>query len=192
MASAAPILAIVPHVEVGGDGLPRFTASTEPEKREHRLVRYEMQRAQLTAVFLPEVFERVWAKWGPLSVEELATFFGSGDHVAADLAEAVGRDFLRFFNGDFEGASYSTAPHIEALVRAIVLAIPLPVYRLQRQQVPGQYPGPRALLQELQANGLDESWARFLRGFLAEPKGLNFRNELLHGKREIDGGSSAE
>ena len=33
----------------------------------------------------------------------------------------------------------------------------------------------------MHANGLDESWARYLLGFTAEPMGLNFRNELLHG-----------
>lgn len=181
LARAAPILAVVPHVEVGGDGLPRFTASTEEEKRMQRLVRYEMQRAQFGAVFLPEAFDRIWQKWGPLSAEELAAFLGSGEHVAVELAAALARDFLRFFNGDHEGASYATAAHVEALVRSIVLAIPLPIYRVQRQREPGRYPGLGLLLRELQANGLDESWARFLQGFLSEPMGLNFRNELLHG-----------
>lgn len=65
IARRAPLLSVVPHMEVGGDGLPRFIASTEEEKRELRLVRYEMQRAQFTAAFLPEALERIWQKWGP-------------------------------------------------------------------------------------------------------------------------------
>jgi len=88
---------------------------------------------------------------------------------------------LRFFNGNPEGAAYATAAHIEALARVIVLAIPLPVYRVQRQNNPGQYLGLGTLLPTLLASGMDEAWTRFLQGFLASPMGFNFRNELLHG-----------
>jgi uncharacterized protein DUF4209 len=189
LARETPLLSVVSHMEVGGDGLPRFTATTEDEIRKHRLVRYEMQRAQLTAIFLPEAFERIWGKWGPIDEEALAAFLGINDHVAPELAAALARDFLRFFSDDHEGACYSTAPHVEALVRDVVLAIPLPVYRIHRQEAPGQYPGLGSLLGSLLAHGFDESWARFLHGFLSEPKGLNFRNELLHGF-ELDPGAA--
>jgi hypothetical protein len=65
-----------------------------------------MQRAQFTAAFLPEALERIWQKWGLISEEELAAFLGSSDHVVPELAAALARDFIRFFNGDSEGACY--------------------------------------------------------------------------------------
>lgn len=46
---------------------------------------------------------------------------------------------------------------------------------------PGQYPGLGALLPELLRAGMDESWYRYLNGYLASPRGANVRNELLHG-----------
>ena len=62
-----------------------------------------------------------------------------------------------------------------------MLALGLPIYRTQRTTNPGQHPGLGFLLAALKGAGMDESWFRFLNGFLARPMGLNERNELLHG-----------
>lgn len=180
-AKIAVISSIFPRVQIGGDGLPRFTASTDEERAEYALVSHEMLHVQFTGTFLPEILDRIWQKWGPLTSDDLAEFFSESSHVEPRLARALARDFLRYFNGDHEGAAHTTSAHIETLVRDIVLAIPLPIYRVQRQQNPGQYPGLGTLLPALRAHGLDESWARFLEGFLAKPIGANTRNELLHG-----------
>jgi len=66
-------------------------------------------------------------------------------------------------------------------VRELVLAAGSPVYRTQRANAPGQYPGLGALLPELRTRGVDESWVRYLNALLASPMGDNARNELLHG-----------
>jgi Domain of unknown function (DUF4209) len=73
------------------------------------------------------------------------------------------------------------SPRVETLIRNLVLALGLPVYRVQREKTPGQYPGLGVLLDGLAKAGLDSSWHRFLRTFLASPSGLNYRNELAHG-----------
>lgn len=161
--------------------MPRYTLATEEEKREQRLVDQEMFKTQVFAIFVAEALNRIWAKWGPLNREDLAAFLGRRSHVEPPLADALARDFLRFFQGDHEGASFTAIPRIEALTRAIVLAIPLPIYRTQRAQTPGQYPGLGVLLPELRRVGLDEPWYRFLYGFFANPRGHNTRNEVLHG-----------
>jgi hypothetical protein len=101
--------------------------------------------------------------------------------VKESTARGLARDFGRYFAGDFEGCAFCITPRLESLVRALVLAIPLPVYRTQRAATPGQYPGLGRLIPELQQAGLDESWSRFLQGFLAKPMGTNYRNELSHG-----------
>ena len=180
-ARIAPLSSIFPHVQLGDDGLPRFTASSDEEMEDQRLVSYEMLRAQVSGMLLQETLTRIWAKWGPIPADELGTFLSEAAHVDSGLGAALARDFLRFFNGDPEGAAYSVTPHIETLVRDIVLAIPLPIFRVQRPRNPGQYPGVGTLLPALRAHGLDESWARFLEGFLTKPMGPNVRNELLHG-----------
>jgi hypothetical protein len=179
-AQIAPLQAAFPRVRIGGDGLPRFTASSDAQKEEWQLTEQEMGRLNFQGGILAEALDRIWRKWGPISQEDLAAFL-QAPHVGASLANALARDLLRYFSGDVEGAAYSGAPRVEALVRSLVLAMNLPVYRTQRAQTPGQYPGLGALLPALLAAGMDESWCRFLSSFLASPMGANARNEILHG-----------
>ena len=146
-----------------------------------QLTDQEMHRLNVYGGILAEALDRIWRKWGPLSEDELAAFF-QGPHVEPALAAALARDFLRYFSGDAEGAAYSGAPRVRALVRALVLdygpsRLPHPAGR----EHPGLYPGLGALLPALLAAGMDESWSRFLSSFLASPMGANARNELLHG-----------
>ena len=70
---------------------------------------------------------------------------------------------------------------IEALTRNLLIQADVGIYRLQRQQSPGQYPGLRFLLDELLKRGLDASWHRFMLVLCAHVVGFNFRNELSHG-----------
>jgi hypothetical protein len=180
-AKAHPLQWLFTRVVVGGDGLPRFTPSNDEELRNYQLTTYEMQKAQLQAVFLPELFTRIWKKWGPLTLDDLMAFFAASTHVDEELARALARDLRRLFTGDHEGALYTGAAHVETLARRLVLACAQPAYRTQRANAPGQYIGLGALFLALQVAGLDESWTRFLHGLLSSPMGLNYRNELLHG-----------
>lgn len=181
VAKHGALLSLFPHTKLGGDGLPRFTVTSEQDRKEQLLVECEMTNARTQALFLQKALQRIWEKWGPIPDDELRVFLGQHDHVRSSLAAALARAFFRYFNGDTEGASYSATPRVEALVREIVLRLGLPIYRTQRATTPGQYPGLGALLPALQQRGLDESWVRFLNGFLARPMGENVRNELLHG-----------
>lgn len=36
-----------------------------------------MKKAQLHAIFLPELFARIWKKWGPLTLDDLTVFFAT-------------------------------------------------------------------------------------------------------------------
>jgi hypothetical protein len=180
-AKAHPLQWLFTRVVVGGDGLPRFTPSNDEELHNYQLTTYEMQKAQLQAVFLPELFTRIWKRWGPLTLDDLTAFFAASTHVDEELARALARDLRRLFTGDHEGALYTGAAHVETLARRLVLACAQPAYRTQRTNAPGQYIGLGALLSALQIAGVDESWTRFLHGLLSSPMGLNYRNELLHG-----------
>jgi hypothetical protein len=180
-AADAPFYAIISKTRLGGDHLPRFTASTDEQRSEWLLAECEIFRLNVQSRLIAEVLRRVWSKWGPIGRSELAAYLGQHAHVPEPLADFLARGFIRHFTGDFEGAAYTVTPKIEALARSIALACGLPLYRTQREKSPGQYPGLGALLPEVQKAGLNESWYRFLHTYLASVAGANIRNELLHG-----------
>jgi hypothetical protein len=180
-ATDAPLYAIISKTRLGGDHLPRFTASTDEQRSEWLLAECEIFRLNVQSRLIAEVLRRVWSKWGPIGQSELAAYLGQHTHVPEPLADLLARGFIRHFTGDFEAAAYTVTPKIEALARNIALACRLPLYRTQREKSPGQYPGLGALLPEMQKAGLNESWYRFLHTYLASVAGANFRNELLHG-----------
>jgi hypothetical protein len=115
------------------------------------------------------------------SLEELTRHFAANTAVPPDLAAAIGRSFLRFWAGDAEGSAFTITPQIEALARHLLIQADVGIYRLQRQQSPGRYPGLRFLLDELSKRGLDASSHRFIFVLCVSVAGFNFRNELSHG-----------
>ncbi len=180
-AADAVFYALIPKTRLGGDHLPRFTASTDEQRQEWLVAEVEIFRINMMSGLIAEALRRVWSTWGPISESELAAYLGQRTHVPGPLAAVLARGFIRHFTGDFEGAAYAVTPKIEALARSIALACGLPLYRTQREKVPGQYPGLGAILPELRKAGLNESWYRFLHTYLASVAGANTRNELLHG-----------
>jgi hypothetical protein len=139
-----------------------------------------MSAAKLFGIFFAEALRGIWAKWGPIPVDELAQFLGERNHVRPPVAAAIARSFIRFFEGDAEGAVYTAVPKIETLTRELVVALDLPTYQTQRVTRPGQYPGLGALLPSLK-DAIPESWWRYLNSYIASPLGDNVRNEVLHG-----------
>ena len=177
----APLSSLLPRMRVGGDGLPRTTTSSEDDVHHQQLIDHEVLAATLNGTITARALMAIWEAYGPIEESDLANFFARSPHVSPRLAAAIARAFLRFFNGDAEGALFTAAPRVETLVREIVLALDLPVYRTQLGNAAGQYPGFGALLQVLADAGLDESWFRFLNSYFAAPAGGNMRNEALHG-----------
>lgn len=176
-----PVSHMFPHTKLGGDNLPRFTVTTDDELREYHLVTHEIQSLQLHATVVLEALVRVIHKHEIPPLHELTEHFAKNPIVPPELAAAIGRAFLRFWAGDAEGAVFTITPRIEALTRNLVLASGAGIYRTQRQNTPGQYPGLRVLLDELLKREMDPSWHRFVLVLCAHVAGMNFRNELSHG-----------
>jgi hypothetical protein len=192
MVRIAPFAAMLPATLLGADGLPRFTAATDEEKAELRLIRCELGQLQVLGSFVTEILDRIGAKWDPIPTDDLTAFLGEAAHVALPVAATLARAFNRHFQGDVEAAGYVAAPQIERLVRDLVLAVNEPAYRLQRGKTPGQYAGLGALLPVLQRAGGNEDWLRFLQTVFAATTGMNLRNDLLHGfVDEIHAGHAA-
>ena len=163
-----PLMYQVSRMRLGGDGLPRFTVATDEDRAKWWLAEQEIFLIHVLSPHVAEVLRRVWAKWGPIPQDELAAFLGRQSHVTPATASSLARAFIRHFTGDHEAAAYTAMPKIEALVRAIVLASGRPIYRTQREKVPGQYPGLGALLPELRDLGLDESLVQVLPHLLCQ------------------------
>ncbi|MFJ5267111.1 DUF4209 domain-containing protein [Streptomyces sp. NPDC088358] len=167
---------------LGADGLPRFSPQNDAEKREMQLARQESFMLQTTAPLLAHALHKISEFHGTPSEEDLAEFFSQGPLAESELAASIARCFIRYWTGDPEGAAFSAAPKIEALARNLVIGLDAGVYRLQRNDKPGQYPGLGTLLGVLREKGLDESWYRNILTICGNPAGgWNLRNDLAHG-----------
>lgn len=179
--------AIFPMSRIGGDGLIRFTATTDEERAEYRLSQHEIFNLQMQAPLVAEALLRFPSHHDLPSPGELAAHFGQSPLVHPQLALGLARSYHRWWAGDYEGAAYTVVPRVEALARNLLLGINEGIYRLQRERKPGQYPGLGSLLASLHDHRLDESWYRYLSTLLVSPTGANLRNELLHGfERDVD------
>ncbi|MFF9779526.1 DUF4209 domain-containing protein [Streptomyces sp. NPDC013978] len=177
---------------LGSDGLPRFSPKTDAEKNEMRLARQEAFTLQSTAPLLAHLLHKVAEVHKVPSEADLTEFFSEGPLTSHELAASISRCFIRFWTGDPEGATFTIAPKIEAMARNLVLSLDAGVYRLQRQEKPGQYPGLASLLATLRERGLDESWYRNILTICGNPAGgWNLRNELAHGFIDNSGSPGA-
>ncbi len=183
---------LFPVTQFGSDGLPRWHAATDEDRREYDLAQHETFHLQFQRRIVAEALLRFPAHHSLPTEQELTAYFAQQRHVELPLAAALGRGFLRWWAGDYEGAAFTVAPRIEALARNLLLCVNAPLYRLQRERSPGQYPGLGFLLDQLRQFGLPESLYRYLFTFLANSAGMNVRNELAHGFMDnCDLGSSA-
>ncbi|MFN8027349.1 MAG: DUF4209 domain-containing protein [Acidimicrobiia bacterium] len=181
LTSEFPLQNLFPTVRVGADGLPRSTAETPEERAEASLANHEVMAMQLSAMVLVELLERAGVKFGEPRPEDLAPMTEHASHVDQATGDAIARVIRRFYQADPEAAAYTGIPLIERLTRNLLLQLRVPLFRVERDNKPGQYPGMGALLHELGRSGLDPSWHRYLYVLLVAPHGLNLRNEAMHG-----------
>ncbi|UGQ15126.1 DUF4209 domain-containing protein [Yinghuangia sp. ASG 101] len=167
---------------LGGDGLPSFAPQSDDDRAEMRLAQQETHNLQATGPFLALALSTLARTHGIPSEDSMTEFFAQHALVDEDLAGAIARSFTRFWVGDFEAAGFTAAPRIETLARNLLISSNVGIYRLQRNEKPGQYPGLGFLLGALLETGLDESWYRCLYTVCANPAGgWNVRNEISHG-----------
>ncbi|WP_381565346.1 DUF4209 domain-containing protein [Streptomyces eurythermus] len=167
---------------LGGDGLPRYRPQSDGDRDAMALAEQESYNTQIFAPILAMALSRIADIYGIPSESELAEFFTQAPLTDEDLAHALARAFIRYWMGDAEGAAFTVIPRLETIVRNLVIAMDRGVYRIQRDQKPGQYPGLGYLLDILKDHGMDESWHRCALTVCANPAGgWNIRNEVAHG-----------
>ncbi len=179
LAEQFPLQALFPKVKMGTDGLPRYSPNGDEDQADDQLAEVELQRLQILGPLFAEALRRAGEQFQPTpgDVEDILTQVGCDQPTASSIARAIDR----YHRGDSESAVYTALPLIERCCRDLLLLLDAPLYRVQRESAPGQYPGLGFLLSGLRQRGLDPSWHRFIRTFLTASNGLNFRNEALHG-----------
>jgi hypothetical protein len=171
----------VTTVVYGRDGLPRWTATSEVERREHELARYEMFAIQYNGLILAEGLDAISARHGIPDVDELSIFLGHNGRGDFELARAFAKALRRYWAGDLEGALITSALRVEAGARHLAVALDEAAYVTSRQSAPAVYVGIASLVELLEKHGLDEDWKRFLLTYFVSPAGRSLRHDLAHG-----------
>ncbi|GAA0242921.1 hypothetical protein GCM10010492_47700 [Saccharothrix mutabilis subsp. mutabilis] len=180
-AAEFPLQALMPPHIYGGDGLPRFFADTEERRQQHMLSNHESRQIAFQGPWIASALYRIPGKHGFPSEAAITAHFAERHIVSDVVAGVMARSHIRYWTGDYEGAMFSISPMIEALARKLAIDSNSGVYRLQRQESPGQYPGLGSLLSVLRDAGLDISWYRYLHTLCSNISGMNTRNEIAHG-----------
>ncbi|KAA1399655.1 hypothetical protein [Aeromicrobium ginsengisoli] len=171
----------MPSIVYGRDGLPRWTASTDDERRQHELARHEMFAVNFNGLVLAEGLDAIGKKYATPNVEDLTLLLshdGAGD---VALAGMFARALLRYWSGDFEGALMTAALRVETGARHLAVALDEAAYVTSRQTAPAVYLGIAPLIDLLEKHGLDEDWKRFLLTYFVSPEGRSLRHDLAHG-----------
>jgi hypothetical protein len=179
LAEQSPAAFIFPTKNVGEDGLPNYTATSEDERIDEQLARIETIGLGIGGEITARVLEGVLARFPPAEAQ-LITTLQALPHVSSPVARSVARAILAFQAERYEEATTVAMPRIEALVRTLCEEKGVLLFRVQRASTRGQYPQLGTLLVKIKP-WMDCSWNRFFRTFLVSPFGPNYRNELLHG-----------
>jgi len=177
----APFASLLPVQLVTPEGLPFFSGTDDETRFDVDLVTWEQQLIEQWLRPLTVALHEIPARHPLPTRQNLTAFLDSWPGVfatGATLADAI----IRYWAGDPNGAAFTIISGIEALARNLVLATDTGIYRLQKSQTPGQFPGLGVLLPLLsELYQLPESCSRFLAALLTHPAGMNLRNRMAHG-----------
>jgi len=180
-AAHTTFLNVVGRTIVGKGGLPRYTGTSDDDRRAAAEADHARIRADIQGQILAEGLLRMPGRYGIPDESQIAAFLSNDGKSDEALALSLARGFRHYWHGDYEACVHVVTPKIEAAARALLRNLDEGIYRVQVAKDPGQYPGLHVLLQELEKLGLEEAWAFFLRWLLLGPYGMNIRNELAHG-----------
>ncbi|WP_353953571.1 hypothetical protein V6K52_09215 [Knoellia sp. S7-12] len=164
------------------DRLPTWQPQTEDERREWIMARQAAFRAEITGTHLAEILDRIRIRYGLVPVDDITAHLAWGGRGNYELAAVVARGLHHYWNGDLEACVHVTVPRVESAIRLLLRELDVAIYRTQLGQRPGVYPALGSLLDALESLGFDDSWAYFMRWFLADHSGKNLRNQIAHGR----------
>ncbi|MEE9964710.1 MAG: DUF4209 domain-containing protein [Propionicimonas sp.] len=173
---------LMPTQLLGPDNLPIYSGTTEADRFDVEVVKYQSIVLDHYLPILTTALRRLGEAYGVPDEASLMGFFMTWPGLDRTSARMAANALVRFWAGDFDGAVYTLLPQIESTARNLLLAADEGIYRRQREATPGQYMGLGALLEPLgRLYGLSEDWQRYYEICLRHPAGPNLRNRLCHG-----------
>ena len=96
----------------------------------------------------------------------------------SQLALALGRAIISFWNERYTDAGRAAFPLVEAGARGVLLLLGDPLYRIQTGNAGGHFPSLEKYAEKLEQHNFDVDWLRCIRNPVAK-----WRNALAHGHR---------
>jgi hypothetical protein len=156
-----------------------FRADSEEKKIRLEMARQEGFGLVIFGPLLVRMLHRFHEHFGEPPEVELAEFLTCAAFDRA-LARRCAQAVAYYWRGEFDAAGHLLAPRIEAGIRHMCARVGIPVTKLPRGEEPGGVITLGLLLARLEGR-VDESWRRYLAHVLADPLGLNIRNDISHG-----------
>ncbi|MFD0222820.1 hypothetical protein ACWGPD_11615 [Streptomyces hirsutus] len=164
----------------GTHGLPQKSFNTEEEKLQHQINGIETMALGAQGIILSAALDRMAEVHEIPPAETLHAWlverYGSDPGLCMSLAES----FSLYWKHDYTSCVQLAMPRVEAAIRSILLLLDEPIYRVEEDKSPGQFPGLGSMLPQLERNGFDPDWSSFIRALLLTP-GCNLRNLGAHG-----------
>ena len=175
------LLDLIPETLHHPAGFEVKTFTIPEEKRERRIKMEQELHARIHGALAEEALKRLGSayprRWG-----QLANFFVS-DLIWPPEAYAFGRAFEHFWAGRYDEAILVALPRIETILRRTARAMGSVVFRPPEADRPGGLKMLGEVLRLLDGK-VDEGWRQAFWFVLADPLGLNLRNEYSHGLRD--------
>ncbi|WP_433825975.1 DUF7380 domain-containing protein [Actinoplanes sp. CA-015351] len=179
-ANHSPLSRILRPVRFTG-GLPRAAADTDADLEKQEMSFYAEVLAENHGRLLATGLLRLADRYGIPAEDDLVDYLLTRGARDAALARSLAKALRHFWHQDFESAIHLAVPKVETAARALLIELDEGIYRAESANSVGGYPGLYALLTNLEALALDESWAFFFNWLLAGPWGANLRNDVSHG-----------
>ncbi|MFG3317265.1 hypothetical protein ACGF3J_04390 [Streptomyces sp. NPDC048171] len=175
----------------GAHGLPQKSYNTDDEKLEHQLNTIENIALRTQGIILSAALDRMSDVHTIPETEVLHVWlmeaYGSDPGLCMSLAQSLSL----YWQGNYIACAQLAMPRIEAAIRSILLLLNEPIYRVEEEKSPGQFPGLGFMLPQLERYGFDPDWSSFIRALLLTP-GRNLRNLGAHGfLQDIDNQTAA-
>lgn len=174
-------LDLIPEALHHPAGFEVKTFTTPEEKRERRIKMEQEFHARIHGALAEEALQRLGSAY-PRCRGQLANFFVS-DLIWPPEAYAFGRAFEHFWAGRYDEAILVALPRIETILRRTARAMGSVVFRPPEADRPGGLKMLGEVLRLLDGK-VDEGWRQAFWFVLADPLGLNLRNEYSHGLRD--------
>ncbi|MCX5363749.1 hypothetical protein OG864_34240 [Streptomyces sp. NBC_00124] len=171
---------IVTTMTFGHNDLPKHMVNGDDEVFQHELAKVEMFSIRLSGILLADALDLIRERFGipPRELVEDRLIEAGSDPA---LARILSKSLMLYWVGEFEASLHLAVPKVEAAVRALLLELNEPMYRVAVGDGTGVFPGLGVLLEPLLEKGFDPDWERFLRTFLLGDGGQSVRNLAAHG-----------